>query len=409
MPRLTQEVPKYRKHRASGQAFVEINGRRHYLGPWQSKASRIEYDRRITEWLSSGRSPSFGVPECVVTVLELVVSYLEYAKSYYGGGARGEYANMLYALRPLRQLYGRTPAREFGPQQLKAVREKLIATGNSRKYINQQVQRIGRVFRWAVSEGLIPPEVHQALAAVAGLRKGHTTAPETKKVRPVDDATVEVTLPHLPPIVRSMVELHRFCGCRPGELVVLRPCDVDRSHDIWEFRPTQHKNENREQDRCIYIGPKGQEILRPYLLRPPESFCFSPAETVATQRAERHEARATPIGYGNTIGTNQKRKPKRQAGKRYTSQSYLYAVRRACDKAFPVPKEIAEDPEAVAKWQAEHRWSPNQLRHAAATEIRKRFGLEAAQVLLGHSKADVTQVYAERDHGLAARVAREVG
>lgn len=33
MPRLTQAVPKYRKHKASGQAFVGINGRRHYLGP----------------------------------------------------------------------------------------------------------------------------------------------------------------------------------------------------------------------------------------------------------------------------------------------------------------------------------------------------------------------------------------
>ena len=54
-------------------------------------------------------------------------------------------------------------------------------------------------------------------------------------------------------------------------------------------------------------------------------------------------------------------------------------------------------------------WHPNQLRHTAATEVRRRFGLEAAQVLLGHSKADVTQMYAERDDALAERVAREVG
>ena len=47
MPRLIQAVPKYRKHKASGLAFVEINGRRHYLGPWQSKASKLEYDRRV--------------------------------------------------------------------------------------------------------------------------------------------------------------------------------------------------------------------------------------------------------------------------------------------------------------------------------------------------------------------------
>jgi site-specific recombinase XerC len=51
----------------------------------------------------------------------------------------------------------------------------------------------------------------------------------------------------------------------------------------------------------------------------------------------------------------------------------------------------------LRKWQSSHRWAPNRLRHSAATEIRKNFGLEAAQVILGHSAADVTQIYAERD------------
>jgi hypothetical protein len=55
------------------------------------------------------------------------------------------------------------------------------------------------------------------------------------------------------------------------------------------------------------------------------------------------------------------------------------------------------------------RWSPNRLRHAAATEIRKRFGLEAAQTVLGHAQASINEDYAERDLTLAVRVAREVG
>jgi hypothetical protein len=41
--------------------------------------------------------------------------------------------------------------------------------------------------------------------------------------------------------------------------------------------------------------------------------------------------------------------------------------------------------------------------------VRRAYGLEAAQVLLGHARADVTQVYAERDGRLAFRVAREIG
>jgi integrase len=409
MPPLGQSVPKYRKHKASGQAIVEINGRRYYLGPHGTQASHLEYDRLIGDWLASGRSPAFGKVEQVITLTELILSYLEHAKKYYGEGTRGEYANMLRTLRPVRQLYGRLPAREFGPLQLKAMREKFIANGNCRTYANQQVQRIVRMFRWAVAEGVIQPDLHQALAAVDGLRKGHTEARESEKVKPVSDALLKATLPHLSPIVRAMVELHRLCGCRPGELVLLRPCDIDRTHDIWEFRPTKHKNENREQDRCIYIGPKGQEILRPFLLRAADAYCFSPAESVAKQRADRGAARKTPLSYGNRPGTNVKRKPKRQPGQRYTSESYQYAIRRACEKAFPVPKEIAKDPEAVKKWHVEHHWSPNQLRHTAATEIRRRFGLEAAQVTLGHSQADVTQIYAQRDYELAVRIAREVG
>jgi integrase len=54
-------------------------------------------------------------------------------------------------------------------------------------------------------------------------------------------------------------------------------------------------------------------------------------------------------------------------------------------------------------------WHPNQLRHTFATAARRQFGLEAAQVALGHAQADVTQVYAERDLTLALKVAAEVG
>jgi site-specific recombinase XerC len=35
--------------------------------------------------------------------------------------------------------------------------------------------------------------------------------------------------------------------------------------------------------------------------------------------------------------------------------------------------------------------------------------LEAAQVVLGHSQAAVTQIYAERDQQLAAKVVQQLG
>jgi integrase len=409
MPRLTESVPKYRKHRATGQAVVTINGRDHYLGLHASKASKLEYDRLITEWLSSGRSTSYGLPEHITSVVELIVAYLEYAERYYGAGHRSECANMRHALRPVRELYGRLPAREFGPLHLKAVREKYLALGHSRKHINASVQRIGRLFRWGVGEGLIPPNVPQALAMVPGLRRGHTTAKENKRVRPADAKLVEATLPQLPVVVRSMVELQQATGMRPGELVIMRPADIDRSGPVWEYRPTTHKNANREQDRIVYIGPRAQEILRPYLLRDSEAFCFSPADSEAKRRAGLHEARRTPMSCGNRPGSNRTAKPKRKAGERYTPQSYLVAVRRACDRAFPVPDDLADDPAAAEKWRADHRWSPNQLRHAMATRVRREAGIEAAKTLLGHSQLNTTGIYAEQDRQRAIEVAKMIG
>ena len=50
-----------------------------------------------------------------------------------------------------------------------------------------------------------------------------------------------------------------------------------------------------------------------------------------------------------------------------------------------------------------------QLRHSAATDIRRQFGIEAAQCVLGHSEIGTTQIYAERDLAKAADIMRVVG
>jgi integrase len=54
-------------------------------------------------------------------------------------------------------------------------------------------------------------------------------------------------------------------------------------------------------------------------------------------------------------------------------------------------------------------WSPLQLRHTAATRIRSRYGVEVARVILGHTRVETSQIYAERDLGKAAEVMREIG
>jgi len=426
MPRLTRSVPKYRKHRASGQAIVTLGGRDHYLGPHGTKASRVEYDRLIAEWLAAGR-PAAQTSDAELTVAEILAEYLQWARQHFrkNGSETSELTCIKAVMRRIRFLYGRKPASEFGPLALKTIVSQMIDEGLARSTVNMNAGRIKRIFKWAASEQLVPVEVYQALSTVGGLQKGRSDAREPDPILPVAQETVDATISFLSPIVADMVRLQRLTGMRPADVCNLRPCDVDRNGSVWVFRPESHKTEHHDRERVIFIGPKGQDVLRPYLLRPAEAHCFSPAESEAKRRATRHQQRRTPLSCGNRPGTNRSRAPKRTARDRYDTASYRRAIHRACDKAFPTPEPLgqrkgetasqwtnrltSQQREEFAKWQSDHRWSPNQLRHAAGTDVRRHFGLEAAQVYLGHSKADVTQVYAERDLQLGIKVAAEVG
>jgi integrase len=118
----------------------------------------------------------------------------------------------------------------------------------------------------------------------------------------------------------------------------------------------------------------------------------------------------TPLNQGNVPGSVRKAKPTREAGERYSRDSYRRAIQRAI-KAVNKKRLKEAKKNRIPERDVEllRMWSPNRLRHSAGTEIRRRYGLEAAQVVLGHAQADITQVYAERDLELARRVIREVG
>jgi integrase len=114
---------------------------------------------------------------------------------------------------------------------------KVVRTGMARKTINKLVGCLKRVFAWAVEEELVPVEVHAALARVKGLRKGKTPAREMARVRLVPPGHVEAVLPLLRPPIRVMVEFQRLTGCRPQDVVQLRPCDVNTGGPVWEYAP----------------------------------------------------------------------------------------------------------------------------------------------------------------------------
>ena len=130
----------------------------------------------------------------------MLLAFLIFAEGHYrrvDGTTTNELDEYKLVARHVRELYGETAAREFGPLALKAVRQRFIDAGWCRGFINQWVGRIRRVFKWAVAEELVPPAVDQALAAVTGLQRGRSKARESAPVEPVPDAVVDAILPLL--------------------------------------------------------------------------------------------------------------------------------------------------------------------------------------------------------------------
>jgi integrase len=237
-------------------------------------------------------------------------------------------------------------------------------------------------------QGLVPPAVHEALRAVPGLRKGRPAARERPPVGPVPDEHVLAVRPHMGRQVWAMVELQRLTGMRPGE-VVMREADLDREGDVWAYRPARHKGEHHDKERAIYVGPRAQRALAPWLGEADRPYLFSPAEATRERRAKMRERRRTRIQPSQACRA--KDAPRKAPGDHDTVASYRKAIRAACRKAG-VP-----------------RWHPHQLGHARATVVRKLFGIEASRVVLGHQDVRTAQVYAHEDRGKGVEVMRRIG
>jgi integrase len=404
MPRQTSKPPAYQRHKASGQARVKIAGRDYWCGVYGSEESYQEYQRLLAEWrlATAGHTDSAGAAPpsyptakpTPLTVAELIARYRsEHVVSYYvkNGKPTSEQDNIRQALRPVRELYGHTPAASFGPLALKAVRQSLIDRDHSRRFINKQLARIRGLWRWAVSCELVPASSIEALQSVPGLREGRSGAREKPPVGPVSDDLIELTIPHLTPTVAAMVRVQRLCGCRPQEVVLMRADGIDRTDpECWLYRPDRHKTQHHGRERIIFIGPRAQAIITPFLDEADGGFLFSPRRSENARNEAKRGTRATPR-WPSHCKRKPKPQPKRSPGDHYAKTSYRRAINKACIKAGILP------------------WFPHQIRHTSATEIRRNFDIESAQVILGHSHPDTTLIYAERDMGKAREVMRQTG
>ena len=414
MPKLTTAVPSYRHHKASGRAVVTLNGKDHYLGPWQSSESKAEYNRLIAEWVAAGKTTTAsgradGLPTTAgITVAELLVGYLSEAEIAYtkNGRPTSHLHNIKDAVVPLSDLYATEPVATFSPLKLKAVRDVFVARKLCRSTVNKHVGTIKRIFKWGTENELVPATVYHALQAVGGLRRGRSTAKESAPVRPVPDTFVQAVLPLVSKQVAAMIRLQEITGMRPGEVTIMRGCDLDTSGKVWTYTPSTHKTEHHGIERPIYLGPKAQEVVKPLLKSDLTAYLFDPRDAMEDYNAERRRKRKTPMTPSQASRTKKSR-PKVAPLDHYTTESYRRAVARACRKADKAARK--RHPDAKPEDVFVPVWHPHQLRHNAATRLRKEFGIEAARVVLGHRSAAVTEVYAELDQTKASTIMGRVG
>ena len=409
MPRQKNASPSYLLHQRSGQARVRLEKdgrcREHYLGPYGSPESWEMYHRLVAEHLqeSDGDVSDSTEVEEGLSIAEIVVQYDEFSREYYVKD--GEITNDRFraVVGPLVTLYGSTPASEFGPNRLRAVREHIILRGHagqakydengklvkpgeplSRGYVNALVRDLLRMFKWGVSRELLPVSVYDALRAVEGVRKGKDNRLcEAKPVRPVPEEDFEAVVAAASPQIATMLQVQRLAGMRPDEVTIMRPRDIEETGDLWIYRPESHKLDWQGIDKEILLGPRAQALLVPWLEgRSDDAYLFSPKEVAEASYSARRR--------------REKKKPRRSRRKRpprehYTDDTYRRAVQRIC-KEVDVPS-----------------WSPGRLRHNAGTEVRQEFGVEAAQLVLGHRKLSTTEIYAEKNREKYQEIIRSIG
>jgi integrase len=346
-----------------GTAFVRINGKRIYLGKYGSPDAAQNYARYIAEW---SISPVSNLPVGKCTVDTLAVAFLDHAKSYYKSA---DYSNCKTALRVLLSVYSGCLVEAFGVQCMQGVQKQLTKQKSkygkpfSRQHCNKLVNWIRSVFRWGVAKGLVPVTVAETLKYVPTLQKGRTTAPETIPRLDVSDATVQATLPHLLPIIATMVQVQRASGMRPCDVCRMKLCDIDQRGEVWLYKPSEHKTAWRGHTRVVALGEFEQSLILPYLTgKQPDEFIFSPKQAMQErcEIMERVRKKLLPSSC-KVQKKNSVKHPKQIFKDFYDSIVYERAIRDSIKRAnqnLPADKQI------------EH-WTPYQLRHAKETELMR--------------------------------------
>lgn len=373
------KLPKYRHRKDRDVGFVEVGKKHfHFPGKFNSPESLAAYNAYIDDYIQRHEDKSSRKPRCMMLILELCVAYLDHAKTYYrraDGRPGTEYGVMKVVVAVLKEVAGETYVRDFGPLMLKKVRKAMVKKKWTRTSINKHVNRIRRIFKWGVENEIVDGAVLYRLRHVQPLRADEPGVVEREPVGPVDPQLVKETLPLVNPVVRSMIELQSITGMRSENICLMRPREIDRSGEVWLYRPRNHKTKYRGKKLIVALGPKAQAILKPYLNRNPEDYVFKPTE--GCQR------------------------PTKQMNSHYRPASYRRSIWYAIDSVNKKRKKKGQSEMGM--------WHPHQLRHNVGTQIRDTYGIEACQAVLGHVSLEASEIYTKKRIDLATKVVKELG
>lgn len=398
MPKVS--TPTLRRHKRAGNAYAYFNGRQVSFGRYDDPRSHQAFAEFFERWLANGRQPFEESRSQATTIADLIARYLDHAAVFYrraDGEPTKTIEAIVYAVRPLLQLFASTPAETFTVQALKLVRDRMVQADLARSTVNNRITRIVQMFRWGSEEALVPAAVYHELRVLRALQRGRSKARETEPRRPVPREHVDAVLPRVSRQIAGIVELMWWSGMRSSEALAVRLADIDQTGDLWEYKLRHHKTLHHGKERIVILGPKAQEVLRPFLMRvpapDPELPLFSASEAEAERNAKRRKDRVTSMrpSDGRRMRKRAERTDGRKVGDRYTVGSLRRAIGRACKEAG-IP-----------------HWTPHQLRHAAATRIRQAAGVEAASLALGHSNLATTEIYAEASKERTREIMRELG
>ena len=341
---------------------IKIGGKHYYLPkPINSPASIAEYERLRLAHAAGGIAPRLP------TAAGLSISQL--IAAWFNADPRGkddkEIKHIARACEPLESLFGATQAGEFTCQRLRCVQDAMVGFGWSRGYVNVQLNRLLRVFKWAESQEHVPEGRYGHLKTLPMLKRNDRRTHDIPPRKPADfDKQITPILPFLPPPVRIMVLLQYHAGMRPNEVCTMKRSEVDQSSQpgVWLYVPERHKGTWRGDDLVKVLGPVCQRELAPWLLAcEPSAFIFVP-----------HKRR---LGQSH-----------------YTVSGYAQAVKRACRDAG-VP-----------------HFCPYQIRHSMAREARRVGGLDSARSFLGQRSLGAAAEYAsQQDLQAAMELARKIG